>query len=75
MFKDECGRKIMLEFVGLRNKLCSYKIFEGKEEKKYKGVKQSVVKKEITFEDYKTCLFNRKEQTRNINVIRSQGLH
>ena len=54
MFKDECGGKIMQEFVGLRAKLHSYKMYEGDEAKKCKGVKQYVVKKEITFEDYKT---------------------
>ena len=34
------------------------------------GVKQSVVNKESTFEDYKTCLFDKKEQMRTMNVIR-----
>ena len=71
MFKDECGGKIMQEFVGLRAKLYSYKMYEGKEEKRCKGVKQSVVKNEITFEDYKTCLDTQKEQIRKMNVIRS----
>ena len=46
-------------------------MFEGKESKKCKGVKKSVVKKSITHEDYKKCLFTRKEQLRNMNVIRS----
>ena len=39
-----------------------------------KGVKQSVVKKEITFEDYKDCLFGGLadgKQMRTMNVIRS----
>ena len=71
MFKDKCNGKIMHEFVGLRAKLYSYKMYEGDEAKKCKGVKQSVVKKEITFEDYKTCLFDKKEQMRTMNVIRS----
>ena len=72
MFKDETGGKIMHEFVGLRAKLYSYRIHNSnKEEKRCKGIKQSVVKKEITFEDYKTCLFSRKEQQRTMNVIRS----
>ena len=71
MFKNECGGKIVKEFVGLRAKLYSYKMHEGQEEKKCKGVKQSVVKKEITFEGYKTCLFTHKEQMRKLNVIRS----
>ena len=43
--KDEAGGKIIEEFVGLRAKLYSYKMFEGKEEKKCKGIKKSVVKK------------------------------
>ena len=74
MFKDECGGKIMHEFVGLRAKLYSYKMYEGDEAKKCKGVKQSVVKKEITFEDYKDCLFGGLadgKQMRTMNVIRS----
>ena len=37
-FKDECGGKIMQEFVGLRAKLYSYKMYEGDEAKKCKGV-------------------------------------
>ena len=71
MFKDECGGKIMHEFVGLRAKLYSYKMHEGKQEKRCKGVKQSVVKNEISFEDYKACLDTRKEQFRKMNMIRS----
>ena len=63
MFKDE--------FVGLRAKLYSFKMFEGEEIKKCKGVKKSVVKKSITHEDYKGCSFKGKEQLRKINVIRS----
>ena len=45
--KDEAGGKIIEEFVGLRAKLYSYKMFEGKEEKKCKGIKKSVVIKKI----------------------------
>ena len=40
MFKDECGDKIMQEFVRLRAKLYSYKMYEGDEAKKCKGIKQ-----------------------------------
>ena len=38
MFKDEAGGKVTDEFVGLRAKLYSYKMFEGEESKKCKGV-------------------------------------
>ena len=71
MFKDEAGGKIIDEFVGLRAKLYSYKMLEGEESKKCKGVKKLVVKNSITHEDYKNCLFTGKEQLRKINVIRS----
>ena len=73
MFKDEAGGKIIGEFVGLRAKLYAYKMHEGKEEKRCKGVKKAVVKRSINFEDYKTCLFTGNPQTRTMNVIRSHG--
>ena len=68
MFKDEaCGKKIV-EFVGLRAKLYSYKMLDGSEDKKCKGVTKSVTKNNIQFDDYRECLFSRKEQHRKINV-------
>ena len=71
MFKDEVNGNVIDEFVGLRAKLYPYKMFEGEESKKCKGVKKSVVKKSITHEDYKKCLTDRKPQLRKMNVIRS----
>ena len=64
VFKDEAAGRIMKEFVGLRAKLYSYKMFEGEESKKCKGIKKSVVKKSITHEDYKNCLFTGKNGTK-----------
>ena len=55
VIKDEGGGKIIKEFVGLRAKLYSYKLHEGKAEKKCKGVKKSVVKNNISHDDYKTA--------------------
>jgi hypothetical protein len=43
----------------------------GVDHKKCKGVKKNVVKNAITHEDYKDCLFTRREQSRKMNVIRS----
>ena len=71
MFKDEAAGKIIKEFVGLRAKLYSYKMDEGKENKKCKGIKKAVVEKSITHENYKTCLETGKEQLRRQNIIRS----
>ena len=71
MFKDEAMGKSIKEFVGLRAKLYSYKMFEGEESKKCKGIKKRVVEKSITHEDYKTCLLTGKEQLRRMNIIRS----
>ena len=71
MFKDEAAGKIIKEFVGLRAKLYSYKMDEGGESKKCKGVKKQVVATSITHEDYKTCLRTGKEQLRKQNILRS----
>ena len=71
MMKDEAAGRIIEEFVGLRAKLYSYKMYTGKEEKKCKGVKKVVVKKKISHQDYKDCLFSGRPQMRKMNVIRS----
>ena len=71
MFKDEAAGKVIKEFVGLRAKLYSYKMDEGKENKRCKGIKKAVVEKSIRHEDYKTCLETGKEQLRRQNIIRS----
>ena len=71
MFKDEAGGKQIDEFVSLRAKLYSYNILDGSEDKKCKGVTKNGTKRGIQFDDYRECLFSRKEQHRKMNVIRS----
>ena len=71
MFKDEAAGKIIKEFVGLRAKMYSFIMEDGKENKRCKGVKTQVVKNSITHEDYKTCLKTGKEQLRKQNILRS----
>ena len=57
--KDELGGKIMTEFVALRAKMYAYrKIDKEVEEKRCKGTKKCVVSEDLTFDDYKTCLFD-----------------
>ena len=58
LMKNELGGAIMTEFVALRPKLYSYRKLDGVEDKKCKGIKKCVVKKTLTFDDYKDCLFN-----------------
>ena len=53
MMKSETGGKIIEDFDGLREKLYSYKILEGEEEKKCKGIKKTVIKKNTTHDDYR----------------------
>ena len=71
LMKDELGGKIMIEFVALRPKLYSYKKLDGSEDKKCKGIKKCIVKKTLTFEDYKTCLFSDSTEYRSQLIFRS----
>lgn len=70
LFKDELNSTIIREFVGLRSKM--YSIRTGIEKidnkmKKAKGVKSCVVRNEITFDDYMTCI-----RDKNNRVVRDQ---
>ena len=70
LMKDKLGGKIMTEFVALRPKLYSYRKLDGLEDKKCKGKKKCVVKKTLTFEDYKTCLFSDSTEYRSQLMFR-----
>ena len=67
LMKDELGGEVMKEFISLHPKMYSYRVGSS-EPKKCKGIKKCVVKKTITFEDYKRCLLDGR------NVHRSQLL-
>ena len=68
--KDELGGKIMTEFVALRPKLYSYRKLDGLEDKKCKGIKKCIVKKTLTCEDYKTCIFSDSTEYRSRLMFR-----
>ncbi|CAP20729.2 Protein CBG24022 [Caenorhabditis briggsae] len=70
-FKDELNGKIMTEIVAFRPKQYAFKTDEGSEQKKNKGIKKSVVKKEMTFNDYKNCLENRTIERKQQTLISS----
>ena len=67
MFKNEFGEKIMNEFVALRAKTYSYLIDSYNDEdyeknkiinKKAKGTKKCIIKRELMFDNYKESLFD-----------------
>jgi len=79
-FKDETNSVPIREFVGLRAKMYSFRLFDEEkqkmiESKKLKGIKKTVVKKEITFNDYHRCLMGETkeniQQMATFNCIRS----
>ena len=58
--KDELRGKIIKEFVALRPKTYSYLTDDCEEDKKAKGTKKCVIKRELNFNDYKDYLLNDK---------------
>ena len=57
MFKDEAGWEQIVEFVGLKAKLYSYKMLDGCEDKKFKEC-QRIIQKGVF--NSMTCLVGRK---------------
>ena len=70
LMKDELGGGIMTELVTLRPKMYAYKE-GGSESKKHKGIKKCVIKKTISFDDYKACLFSGEASYRSQLMFRS----
>ena len=52
VFKDKLGGKIMKEFCALRAKTYTY-LIDDDSEKKVKGIKKCIIKRRVTFENYK----------------------
>ncbi|KYN30222.1 hypothetical protein ALC57_00316, partial [Trachymyrmex cornetzi] len=72
LMKDENNGMIMTEFVGLKAKMYALKVDGKKDTKKAKGVKNNVVARMITFDDYTRCLNEEIEMTRRQSCIRSK---
>ena len=62
--KDELGGQIMKKFLELRAKTYNYLKENHDENKKAKGAKKCVIKRELKFQDYKNCS-NAAKQTEN----------
>jgi hypothetical protein len=71
-FKDELNGKIMSEIVFLRSKAYAYSLSDLTEKKKLKGISQTTVKKDITLNDYKNCLFNNEIQLNKMYRLNSE---
>ena len=71
-FKDEMGGLPIVEWVGLRAKMYSILTKDGKEKKTGKGIKRSVLKKEIKHQQFKDCLFEQREYQHSMMNFRSE---
>lgn len=72
LMKDECGGSIISEFVGLRAKLYAYKMLNNSSKKKAKGVVEPTLRN-ITFEDYRYCLFEHIPVRGDQHIIQSKN--
>jgi len=72
LMKDENNGAIMTEFVGLRAKMYALCVDGKKDTKKIKDVKNNIVARTITFDDYTWFLFDEIEITRKQSSIKSK---
>ena len=69
--KNEYPDQQIKKFIGLRSKCYCLEVEED-EEKRAKGVKKSVIKKELSLQDYENCLEKQEAVYRDITLLRSQ---
>ena len=69
-FKDEASGEVIVEFIGLKSKMYSYKT-ESKENKTAKGVKKNVIRRELSHSDYRDVLYNCTTMRHGMKSIRS----
>lgn len=72
-FKDELNGKLLTCFVGLASKLYAFKLIDGHEAKKAKGVNYGVTQNDIRFDDYVECLFTENVLYKKMNNIISKN--
>ena len=74
LMKDECGGKILTEWVGLRPKLYSFLTEEG-EKQKAKGLTKAMKNKSLRHENFLKCLRTGESQARKQCLFRSRDHH
>ena len=74
-FKDEAAGNPIADFLGLKSKMYSYEVElpsgEIKNNKKAKGVKKNVIKRDLDHSDYLSVLQNKTIQNHKMKTIRS----
>lgn len=71
--KDEFSSQLVHEFVGLRSKMYGIKLHNSEKElKKAKGIKKNIIKKNMTFKDYRDCILSKKNTMIRQNLIQSK---
>ena len=73
-FKDEAAGKPIIEFVGLKSNMYSYKT-ESKNNKTAKGVKKNIIEREIDHSHYLAALQNNSMMRHKMKSIRSEHHH
>ena len=71
LFKDEFNGKIVKELVAPRAKTYGYLMEDNSEHKKAKGTKKCLIKRELMFENYKSCVLNSKTVLKKQQPFRS----
>ena len=84
--KDETAGKMISEVVALKSKAYAVKSVNLKKKreretdykkhyltKKLKGVQKATIKKNVTFDMYKDCLFNQKTFNTEFNIFKSKN--
>ena len=71
-YKEKMKDELQIsEYIGLRSKLYSVVRADEQVIKKGKKHKKYVIKKQINFENYKDALYNKKQYSHKMNLLRS----
>ena len=71
-FKDETSGIPIVEFVGLRSKLYSYKLLNNKEHKRAKGINKEILKNNMHHSNYVNTLIQERDLYTRLCNIRSE---
>ena len=69
--KDELEGIPIKAWVGVKPKMYAYK-YESSEKHVAKGIAKATIKRDLTFNMYKKCLFNKETKMCRVNLIQSK---